>query len=383
MILTGARVALSATESERRTLALNGTRQAAPPPLDLRGLLILPGLVNAHDHLEFNLFPRLGRGPYPNATAWAADVYRPGEDPVRRCLKVPKRERLLWGGIKNLLSGVTTVAHHNPYQSEVFNRRFPVRVLKRFGWAHSLHFSPDIAEHFRRTPAHAPFIVHAAEGTDSQARAELARLDEAGVLAPSTVVVHGVGIDAEGVRLMEERAASVVWCPSSNCFTLGRTLSDQVLDSRIPIALGTDSALTADGDLIDELRIAHQFVDPSRLYDMVTRDGARILRLVPDHSRDREEAGGSVPDQSRDRQGADFVVVADRGQTPAEALLDLRPELVFVGGRLKLISERMSGRVPPRSFRPIEVEGRGRYFIGCDVPRLDAAFRLAGRRVLA
>ena len=33
--------------------------------LDLSGFLILPGLINAHDHLEFALF-RLGKGPYRN-----------------------------------------------------------------------------------------------------------------------------------------------------------------------------------------------------------------------------------------------------------------------------------------------------------------------------
>jgi len=29
--------------------------------LDLEGLQVLPGLINAHDHLEFALFPRLGQ----------------------------------------------------------------------------------------------------------------------------------------------------------------------------------------------------------------------------------------------------------------------------------------------------------------------------------
>src|SRR5438132_6224424 len=32
--------------------------------IDLPGYLLLPGLVNAHDHLEFGLFPNLGCGPY-------------------------------------------------------------------------------------------------------------------------------------------------------------------------------------------------------------------------------------------------------------------------------------------------------------------------------
>jgi len=60
--------------------------------MDLAGHLILPGLINAHDHLEFNLYPRLGRGPYPNAGSLGrVTSYHPRESPIREQLAIPKK----------------------------------------------------------------------------------------------------------------------------------------------------------------------------------------------------------------------------------------------------------------------------------------------------
>jgi len=386
MILTGARVALSATQWERLDLSICGARirfgekKAAGPRVDLTGFLILPGLINAHDHLEFNLFPRLGRGPYPNAGAWAKDIYDPGEPPVCDHLKLPKPLRLRWGGIKNLLCGVTSVLHHNPWHP-VFERGFPVRVIRRFGWSHSLGFANDVAADWARTPPGAPFLIHAGEGTDAAAVREVHLLDAAGVLRPETVVVHGVALDDSGIELMRARGAALVWCPTSNCFTLGATLPEPVLDSGIPIALGTDSALTAAGDLIDEIEAALVHTSPERLFGMLTEVPARVLRL------------GSGEGTIREGGIADFLVVRDRGQFPAEALIGLRPEIVLVGGRFGLVSVALAERLPPLSPRlhPLEVDGRGRFLVACDAPAmLEAArsvlgpgLRLAGKAVAA
>lgn len=387
MILRGARVALSAREAAELDVGIEGgrlrlcPRGISGPELDLGGFLILPGLINAHDHLEFNLFPRLGSGPYSNATAWARDIYRPDKPPVCEHLKLAKPMRLIWGGIKNLVSGVTSVLHHNPYDP-IFESGFPVRVVRHFGWSHSLEFSRDIGGDWARTPAGAPYLIHACEGTDACTAGEIYRLDAAGALGPATVLVHGVALDQAGLDLVSKRGSSLVWCPSSNHFTLGRSLSREALDSGVPVAMGTDSALTGAGDLIDEIEVARRDVTSERLYGMLTDVAARVLRL--------QGGEGTITDGGV----ADLLILRDHGGEPATALFGMRPEAVLVGGRLKLISLPLANRLLPamtQNLRPLRIEGRGQWLIDFDVPMLLEAsngvlgenFRLAGKAVAA
>lgn len=380
MILTGARWAVDETHSRRGDLVLGGGRDGES--IDLSGLLLLPGLINAHDHLEFNLFPKLGRRAYTNCVDWAADIYRPGDSPVREHLAIPLPVRLRWGAIRNLLSGVTTVAHHNLYIPDVFDRDFPVRVVRDYGWAHSLAFSTDVARRFRETPADQPFILHAAEGTDAEARSEIQSLEQLGVLAPNTVLVHANAAGRNEIEVLRRHQTSVIWCPRSNIATYGHTLCAHLRGSGTRIALGTDSAITSPGDLIDEIQTAVEDCDcpVGSAYRMVTSDAARILRLNRGEGFLRE---GGV---------ADIVAVADNGQSPAEALLHMRPEFVMIAGRFHMISESMAARKLggfARGFQTIELESRGRYLIDVDLYSLyrdartsaGSKLRLAGRSI--
>jgi cytosine/adenosine deaminase-related metal-dependent hydrolase len=389
MKLIGARVALTADKARRLDLSIRNGRilsfnsgAADPFELDLSDHLVLPGLINSHDHLEFNLYPRLAKGPHANYVEWAAAVYQPDSPLLKQQFGIPKAIRLVWGGLKNLLSGVTTVAHHNLYEPKVFGVGFPVRVVRRYGWEHSLHFSPDCAQGYADTPRKWPFLVHAAEGTCDKAAAEIRSLEEAGLLSSRTVLIHGVALDRNGMKLLRRHSTSLIWCPSSNLFTLGQTLSSYVLRSGLTISLGTDSALTGEGDLIDELRIARGIgeVGPKRLFDMVTTTAAAVLRL------NRGEGGiveGGI---------ADLIALASERDRPAEAIKEMNPELVVLGGRIKLLSKRLATRLPRRrklGLEPLSIEGRGDYLVDAKISELYASvasqlgahFKLAGKRV--
>jgi cytosine/adenosine deaminase-related metal-dependent hydrolase len=390
VLITNARIATGAAATASRNLWLqNGLVYFSPRrtntriKIDLGGFLILPGLINAHDHLEFNLFPRLGKGPYPNATAWAKDIFHPAHSPIKEQLAISKPLRLLWGGLKNLVSGVTTVAHHNSYHPAFQLPSFPVRTLRRYGWAHSLQFSPDWLTRFRQTPEDDPFIIHACEGTDGSARQELEVLTNAGALRDSTVFVHGVALEETDVRPLAERHTTLIWCPTSNKFTLGRTIHPAILRSDLLIALGSDSGLTAAGDLLDELRDASSStIDADRLYRSVTTDAAKVLKLPAGFGEIRH--GGP----------ADFLIMADNGQTPIDALLTGIPLAVIIGGALKLTSPefaRISGWPIRQPLQSLKVETRGPYLVAHDIRSLmsktKAAFggelRLAGKVIAA
>jgi cytosine/adenosine deaminase-related metal-dependent hydrolase len=343
--------------------------------IDLGGFLVLPGLVNAHDHLEFALFPRLGKGGYRNFMEWAQDIYFPENAPVREHRAIPKNTRLWWGGIRNLLSGVTTVCHHNPYVPEVFDERFVVRVLHNFGWAHSVTMDCDIGRKKQETPPDQPFIIHLAEGIDEQSATEILQLIPEGALDDRTVIVHGLGLDDRGRTLLRSFGAALVWCPTSNVFLFGRTLTRDELQEFPRFALGSDSPITCQGDLLDEIRFAREIVgmNEQQLYSSVTVSAADVLRLH--HGQGSLRVGGL----------ADFVGVRDTGLSPAKtlAMLSWRDvELVVIGGLVHLASSEMHRRLPETltaELQLLEIEGERRW-VRAPVSRLysDASRHLAG-----
>jgi cytosine/adenosine deaminase-related metal-dependent hydrolase len=262
--------------------------------VDLRDHLIFPGLINAHDHLQLNNIAGLRHPePFPNSYEWidAFEAYR-GDEEVEAAVAVPRTVRLWHGALKNVLAGVTTVAHHDPWYEPLDDPDFPVGLLRDFGWCHSLglgtprgdlppRYGPPVVESFAKTNVDRPWIIHLAEGTDHIARSELKQLDALGCLASNTVLVHGVGLTASNIATVIERDAAVVWCPASNLSLFDSTLDPRSLFDARRLALGSDSRLTGSLDLLEEAAVAAVSSDlsPSELVRLMTVDAAHVLRL--------------------------------------------------------------------------------------------------------
>ena len=323
--------------ARNRAVAIEGDRIVAAEGrfdivLDCPDAEVRPGLINAHDHLHRNHYGRLGEPPYPDAYAWARDIQLRHGELIARRHALPRREALLAGAWKNLFAGVTTVVHHDRWEAD-FERDFPLRVARIAG-VDSLGMAPDFAV----PAAEARFCVHLAEGVSAAAADEVDTLDRMGLLSSRLIAVHGVAIEHEAIERFRASGAALVWCPTSNLFLLGRTAPRALLEG-VDVLLGSDSLLTGDGDLLDELQVARRlgFVSDERLIEAVGATAARRLGLAAPSLDPGAAADIVVLTKPLLEARTEDVALVIVGGIPRVARLDLVPALgtLAIAGRIR------------------------------------------------
>jgi cytosine/adenosine deaminase-related metal-dependent hydrolase len=297
-----------------------GGAEAEDAQVDLEGRFLLPALVNAHDVLDLSTLPPLGRPPHASLYEWTEAAE---EDLLHLApaLAVPLVDRLFLGGMRNLLAGVAAVLHHHPDHRSLSQVCFPVRVQRRYGFAHSPGLTPALRKTYRTSDRRIPWLVRAVEGALPGLRAELDVLAAANVLRQNTVIVHGTALEPEDAERLASARASVVWCPESDRRLYGRTTPFAALrGGGVSVGLGSDAPSAGARDALSNLAAARRegVLDEPALLRLATGDSAAVARLAP---------GGFFEGAPADLLAVDSLERLLEGDRLAVSLLLVRGEI--------------------------------------------------------
>ncbi len=234
--------------------------------------IVFPGLINSHDHLDFNCFYPLGNSKYKNYTAWGKDIHQNFKAEIDAVLAIPQALRTQWGMYKNLLAGVTTVVNHG------HALELPDPLITILQDAQSLH-SVKFQKHWKwklNNPLkkNMPCVIHTGEGIDEMAANEIDELLHWNLWNRELIGIHGVAMNAAQAKKFN----ALVWCPESNRIILNKDADIKTLQEYTAILFGTDSTLTGNWNIWHHLRLARDTnqVNDAALFDMLTKTPSRI-----------------------------------------------------------------------------------------------------------
>jgi cytosine/adenosine deaminase-related metal-dependent hydrolase len=328
--------------------------------LSFTNAIAFPGLINSHDHLDFNLFPQIRNKIYNNYIEWGNDIHTNNKNEIDRVLKIPQALRVKWGMYKNLLNGITTVVNHG-LQLEI-EKEF-ITVFQDCYSLHSAGFEKLWKWKLNHPFADSiPFVIHAGEGTDEISNEEINVIARWNLFKRKLIAVHGVAMNIKQVKSFK----ALIWCPASNYFLVDKTANIDQFKNEVDIVFGTDSTLTANWNLWDHLRLARNenAVIDEDIIDMLTT----VPALLWHFENCGKIAAGNI---------ADIVIAnANSNMNDLDNFFALNPEdllLITHNGNIRLFDESLYVQLPANSFvhnfSKIIINGKIKYVEG-DLPGL-------------
>lgn len=346
------------------------------------GGVIFPGLIDVHDHLVWNVFPRWHPGKlvgdryeWQAMSNYVQDLSGPEGKLVANGLGC-EMER--YAEIKAMLNGATSVVgSFNPIPSAPHRNDCDKGLARNLDFASGLYGSAINEEPLRYEifPFEIPWkdaqtirdglasgtirslLVHVAEGKDASAHREFRMLKARGFLRAHVSVIHGVALNAADFDEMRANGVGFVWSPRSNFELYGKTADMRgVKKAGLTIALAPDWSPSGSSGVLAELRYAYEW---NRRQTPPVFDDAEMVKMATANA--ATLAGAAAKIGTLEPGAAADLIVMPRGRTPLLALLDSRPgaiRLVVVGGR-PLMGEPglMSKLLPQAKFEAVTVCG--------------------------
>ena len=323
--------------------------------IEFQNAIAFPGLINSHDHLDFNLFPQIGNRIYNNYTEWGKDIHCQNKEAINEVLKIPQSLTIQWGLYKNMLNGITTVVNHG----EKIHIPDPfITVLQDNHSLHSVQFEKNWELKLNNPfVKKRPYVIHVGEGTDEMTHEEINTLIKRNFFNKSLFAVHGVAMNAE----QAENFDALIWCPASNYFLLNKTADIKNLKTKTSILFGTDSTLTASWNLWEHLRMAREteMMTDEELFQTLTKNPAEKWR---------QKNIGSISINN----DADVVIAKSHGNKGFDAFYSINPEdilLVLHRGDVRLFDGEIKDQlwnnaIAFSKFSKILLNGKSKYVYG-------------------
>jgi cytosine/adenosine deaminase-related metal-dependent hydrolase len=333
--------------------------------INFQDAFAFPGLINSHDHLDFNCFPVLSKKTYNNYTEWGKHIHETYPNEIKEVLKIPLHLRAAWGMYKNLLAGVTTVVNHGT----VLKFTDPLITIRQdFQSLHSVKF-----QKFWKWKLNNPFerkkicVIHTGEGTDVQSSKEIDELLKWNLWKRKLIGIHAVAMNPQQAK----KFIGLVWCPVSNRQLLNKNADITRLKESTRLVFGTDSTLTGNWNAWHHLRFARstQMVSDAELFEMVTRSAAKLWN----------SPNGAI----RHGKKADIVIARNKtGNSTWDGFFETDPEdilMVIHKGNIRLIDSEYfqqlkQGNFDTSNFYPVTINGIIKFVEG-DLPALMAKIK--------
>ncbi len=322
--------------------------------LFLPDTLAFSGLINSHDHLDYNLLPQFDTGRPKNYVEWAKQLtlrWQPEIDDIRR---VPEHLSTQWGLYKNLLNGITHVVNHNA----TIDIKDPlINIYKN---CHSMH-SVMMQRRWKSILNHPfkfkwPYVFHIGEGIDKWSSNEVDTLLKWNCFKKELIGVHGVAMNSSQAKKFK----ALIWCPASNYFMFNKTAAVNELKLHTTLLFGSDSTLTAHWSIWHHLReaINSGLANMDEIIDMLSSNAAKVWGLTNYGMKEGNDG--------------DVVVAKKRSSDPKRAFFEVCAEdilLVFCKGQLKLVDQSLlpqfKSQLPePENFFPIQLNQTTKYVYG-------------------
>lgn len=309
--------------------------------------IISPGLVDPHNHLQYNTLPPWQVDPeFTDRYEWQSDGryydYREAYDAIKSDYVC---EIMKWAEAREIVYGVTAaVGSSGDSCIDVLIRNLDEDEAAHGLSGYDLAYSSSNISSLDETDAQGirddlsignydGMLYHVAEGRDGSVRSEIDHMQELGITGPGFVYVHASDASTAQLAAMGADGTGVIWSPRSNLALYAYTTPVPLMETfGVNWALGTDWTPSGSMSQLPELQCADQWlatqgspVSRENLWNKATSDAARLVGLDG-------VLGTLAPGMAAD------ISVFSWGADPWAALFSAGPEdvrLVIVDGQAR------------------------------------------------